>query len=940
MKFSFSRLLILSVVAILLSPHVSAQIVEIPDPNLRQAIRERLELPDEAPITQLEMLRLTKLNAKEAQIENITGLEYAINLKSLVLSTNNIQNITPLAGLINLDSLTLQNTPITDLAPLSNLTQLTYLNLTGAPIKDLTPLANLAQLKELHLGHCQIRDLTPLSNLTQLMVLNLSKNQIVDVSPLANLTALKKLHIDRNQVVDVSPLTNLTQLTNLTIANNPITDFRPLFGLNLQSVDVDIHKLQELTSIAVEIPDLNLKQAIKAALGLPDEVALTQAEMLRLVRLKPKEAEIGDLTGLEHAKNLKTLDLAVNNISDIAPLSTLTKLNLLILRNNPIADLSPLANLTNLTYLNLSEGVIKDLTPLSNLTELRELYLTDCQITDITPLANLTQLVRLNLKANQIVDVTPLTNLTQLEQLWISENRIVDFSPLQGLSLPDFRYDEECLLPDLPIQDRIQNRSLPSTVRTWGLETVNQLHLSRLDRISYHDIYWDRRPSALSFESTPQGYQLKGDIATAIGKREKLLSRNPNMLFLRTIRQRAAEINIDYPEDWPYWLRDEAGNLIPASSRKAVYLIDTTHPGLQDIIVEQAIAVSKCGFYDGIFFDWWIEGAVLFNNLVDPPIYYKTAEEERDARISILQRIRANVPDDFLIVCNLGNRARPIAAPYINGGFMETNPGGFHPDDLSKSYTRDEIIEIEANLIWREENLREPQINCLQGAGVPIEPPESPTNKRVMRLFTTMSLTLTDGYIHFVNGIRGQHVHFRYPFLDADLGQPISPTAQRYQEVEGLYIREFTNGWAAYNRTGEIQTISLPASATPVSDRGSNAASVTHLLPDLDGEIYLRTVVEQPASPYDLNNDGVVNVLDLILTAQRFGSTEADINGDGTTNILDLILVAQHLGETSTPAAPAAVPASLSPETVQEWDRYGVRSQRRIYRLCPRYSHP
>ena len=137
--------------------------------------------------------------------------------------------------------------------------------------------------------------------------------------------------------------------------------------------------------------------------------------------------------------------------------------------------------------------------------------------------------------------------------------------------------------------------------------------------------------------------------------------------------------------------------------------------------------------------------------------------------------------------------------------------------------------------------------------------------------------------------------------------------------LKGLFIRKFTNGWAVYNRSGAVQTITLPASATPVSDRGNNTASTTHILPDLDGEIYLKAAVEQPTSPYDLNKDGVVNVLDLILTAQRFGSTEADINGDGTTNILDLILVAQHLGETSIPAAPAAVPASLSPEKVQEW---------------------
>lgn len=47
---------------------------------------------------------------------------------------------------------------------------------------------------------------------------------------------------------------------------------------------------------------------------------------------------------------------------------------------------------------------------------------------------------------------------------------------------------------------------------------------------------------------------------------------------------------------------------------------------------------------------------------------------------------------------------------------------------------------------------------------------------------------------------------------------------------------------------------------------------------------------------YDVNADGVVNILDLTFVGSRFGSTdaEADVNGDGTVNILDLILVAQN----------------------------------------------
>ena len=865
-----------------------AQTADIPDPNLENAIREALELPDSTATTQQEMLRLEKLTAKHAQIADLTGLQYATNLKSLVLPVNNIQDINPVKGLVKLEFLSLRNNPITNLTPLANLTNLTYINIGGVKLSDITPLANLTKLKQAWLGHMQLQDITPLANLTELTRLNLASNQIVDVSPLANLTALTELRLDRNQVVDVNPLANLTQLTDLTIANNPITDFRPLFGLNLQSVDVDIHKSQALASSDVKIPDPNLERAIRAQMGLLAEVPLTQLVMSQLTVLTAEEYQIETLTGLEYATHLKKLVLSGNQIHDITPVTNLVGLNSLVMRNNPIKDLSPLAHLTKLTYLNLSGVIIKDLTPLSHLTELREFHATHCQIKDITPLANLTQLAWLNIGANQIVDVTPLANLTQLETLWISRNRIIDFSPLQGLSLTDFRYDEECLLPDLPVQDRIQNRSLPSIVQSWDSIPANLAHLSRADRMAYHDIFWTGRPFGLRFHSTPQGYKRKGDIPIAIARREELLSRNPNMLFLSEIRQRDAKVNNYYPEDWPYWLTDDEGNPVRNHLHPDVYLIDMTLIEVQDIIVEQAVAIAKCGLLDGIFFDWWLEnGGTLRDFSVSPAPYFRPPEAEREARRSILQRIRANVPDDFLIVCNSNWRKLPISAPYINGSFMETSP-----KDLEKGYTRDEIVRIETNLIWLEENLREPQINCLRGEGIPTEPHESPTNKRLMRLFTTMSLTLSDGYATFFTGIVLQKERFWYPFYDANLGHPIGPKAQPYQEVEGLYIREFTNGWAVYNRSGKAQNITLLAPTVPVSDRGNNAASLTHLLPDLDGEIYLKS-----RSFADVNADGQVNVLDLLQVANRLRESTPDPNGDGVVNILDLVFVTQQFSQ-------------------------------------------
>ena len=55
--------------------------------------------------------------------------------------------------------------------------------------------------------------------------------------------------------------------------------------------------------------------------------------------------------------------------------------------------------------------------------------------------------------------------------------------------------------------------------------------------------------------------------------------------------------------------------------------------------------------------------------------------------------------------------------------------------------------------------------------------------------------------------------------------------------------------------------------------------------------MYLRVT---PQNPADVNGDGVVNILDLTLVAQGFGSNEAgaDVNGDGVVNVFDLVMVA------------------------------------------------
>src|SRR5262249_53272663 len=76
----------------------------------------------------------------------------------------------------------------------------------------------------------------------------------------------------------------------------------------------------------VNIPDPNLETAIRVALNKPSG-QITDADMLTLTTLDASGRGITNLSGLEAAENLQTLNLSANfQISDISPLAGLTKL--------------------------------------------------------------------------------------------------------------------------------------------------------------------------------------------------------------------------------------------------------------------------------------------------------------------------------------------------------------------------------------------------------------------------------------------------------------------------------------------------------------------------------------------------------------------------------------------------------------------------------------
>ena len=411
----------------------------------------------------------------------------------------------------------------------------------------------------------------------------------------------------------------------------------------------------------VEIPDPILRQAVRETLNLPAGTPITQADMRQLTQLDARDRQITELAGLEYATNLSSLTLGHNEITDLTPIAGLMKLEHLWVWVNPISNLSPLANLTKLKAIDFGYcNTISDISPIANLTNLSLLQLRGNRIVDVSPLENLTKLTELHLHNNQIVDVSALVNLSRLESLEIHNNAITDYSSLDGLSLTHFTFDESCEMPPLPILSRIQDRDRPSVFAAWGgigwSSVLNRPDLSDLEQMSLHDLYWSPM-FGLNFRQTSQGVNMVGSLEKAQKEHDSFLALNPNLIFLVEIRMRDA-FHGYFPEDSPYWVRDASGEPVPGWP--GTYLVDFTHPNVQELIVQQAIAVSECGLYDGIFFDWYKESIAVLRG-------YRSFEAEQRARDTILQRIRTEVRHDFLVMVNTNWAKIPRTAPYING---------------------------------------------------------------------------------------------------------------------------------------------------------------------------------------------------------------------------------------------------------------------------------
>ena len=105
---------------------------------------------------------------------------------------------------------------------------------------------------------------------------------------------------------------------------------------------------------------------------------------------------------------------------------------------------------------------------------------------------------------------------------------------------------------------------------------------------------------------------------------------------------------------------------------------------------------------------------------------------------------------------------------------------------------------------------------------------------------------------------------------------------------------------------------------------GTNTVQISAAGIEVPATFHAVSDTEAPSIAADVNNDGSINILDLVVIASEFGNQEqnlaADASGDGVVNVLDLILVAGMFDEVAAaPTAHPQIPETLTAVEVQSW---------------------
>ena len=305
-------------------------------------------------------------------------------IKFLYLSNKNIEDITGIQYFVNLVTLNLNNNKIKSLESLATLTKLNYLDISHNRIENYSPLSNLVDLKELNLLHNSCNDIMFVQNLTKLESLSYGSlvtykgnnawvmSAKMDISPLEKITNLKRLTLS-GTIGDTKPFLNLINLEVLKLSCNfeNFSNFKNL--KNLIYLDLSGSKIYDNNKDGTYASDYS---AFESLVNLK-ELYLTNTNDPTFENSKNDKL----LYGIKNMSNLEILDISYRTYVTITAEDNnyflgLDNLKTLYVDDTGLCSLKPLEKLSNLENIymrantcsaNLNFNILKSKTNLKNI---------------------------------------------------------------------------------------------------------------------------------------------------------------------------------------------------------------------------------------------------------------------------------------------------------------------------------------------------------------------------------------------------------------------------------------------------------------------------------------------------------------------------------------------------------------------------------------------
>ena len=701
----------------------------------------------------------------------------------------------------------------------------------------------------------------------------------------------------------------------------------------------------------VHIPDTNLRAAVAEALGKTPNAPITAEEMERLGRLDARNRGIQDLTGLQFGTNLWFLRFDDNEISDLSPLASLINLRELWLHDNLLHDISPVRGLTNLTRLEFDESSVSDISVVRGLTNLTYLEFDHTLVSDISAVRNLTNLTHLEFHDTLVSDLSPVTRLINLEGLSFSHEGLSDLSPLAGLT--NLRW-----------------------VRSWNNSISDLSPLAGLTRLRTIDFCGgdisDLTPIA-GLTGLTELYFVNNEIsdisplAGLTGLTRMNLAENniqdisplaglTNLKWLGVYDNEISDIsslnrlrenlillwheNPAFPKGGPKiegpWLWVVLPYREPSGSR------DLLSEASEGAVTE--VEISTHGAIEG--------GAVgddIWTSRILPPTGWNNVERMLGGRVE-----DGGIIDDTFRFSNMLYGTVSLYSPRQQDTTIYV---GSHND--FQVWLNGELIYESLRYHASEDYTDFLPVTLKQGRNVLLVAVEANYNSffglEEGTEYTVanpgVGYTFSKSPIHrddtFTVDISAKDVYdlagwqFDITF-DPTILEAISVSEGNFLKTSGTTL--FQSG-TIDNAAGKITGLSAARLSTQGVTGTGTLVQVTFKA-KLGGETELAldnfefgaiTGTAIPAGPHqvyivvegrlatgDINRDGRVSILDLILIARELGrrvsaGSPVDLNRDGVVSILDLILAAQAIGSTTTAAAPPVGTESVDAATIEAW---------------------